>query len=587
MRVLLQLIINGYDAFDRFLVRGWMAVRVQACRGWRLCDRYALWPATLYWRRWSPPVIRVASPLRERVAVLAARIPLCVWLAALALLTAGVSAGVWTLGPAGLLVRLRFPDYEIPRLLGQVSVRVHLITLVRLASVVTGVGAAAALLAFVRHAAILWVLKAAAAAYALLVSLLLYLVWRAPAVLYALDPDLFPGPSRNEVWVAGTLRLLLLVLPALAFLLVLVRRDVANHYRRETFTAATLGDRIWRNLRTHGQDPRYRKALYKAFNLHLLVILVLPFLLSWAGCRMRPYGIPKGSGVTAIQMVKVVQKQEKVEERKYVFDRETAISFYVPKIDESEVFEDVSKLTEHTYTAQEVGRLGAGGGTTGGWPHGMEDAKVRFIRLQYNGGSWDQNMGYGSDYNMLLVFRELTGFNIWHETESIRIPQLGRFPRRRAPPFVYLAGGYQGGIQLSQTEVKMLRDYCLRMGGMIFADNGGGYFDREFRAAMRQVFPELPMVEIPNDDVIFEAPFRFPNGAPPLWHISGTQAMGIKYRGRWVLFYHQGNMGAAWRDGHSDAQPAVVSQAYQLGINIIAYSFNQYMQINFGGSIPR
>jgi len=582
-----QSIVQVYNAFDRVMVVAWRGFWHLACRFWRQVNRFALTPAWRVWRRCAPTVRRVADAVMTGWVTLSDRLPLGIKTAALSLLAAAVGFGIWKAGSAGILQGIGFPEYEIPRLAADITITIHLVTIGRLAVLVMAISLLAALLSPLRLRLTLWGLKASAAGYTLLVGMLLFLVFRAPGLLHMCDPELFSGPARNEVWVTGTVRLLVLLVFAFAYLLVLVRRSTSNYFRRESSPVTMIGDRLWLNLRTHGRDPRYRKALYLALQAHVFVILILPFLLSWSGCRMRPYGVPKGSGVPAVQAMKVVRQQKKVEEQKYVFDMNTAISFYVPKIDESEVFDEVSKLTEQTYTAQEVGRLGAGGGTSGGWPDGMENAKVRFIRLQYGGGSWNQNMGYGADYNMLLVFREITGFNIWHETESIRIPQLKQFPRRRAPPFVYLAGGYEGGISLSRTEINTLREYCLKMGGMIFADNGGGSFDPQFRRAMQQVFPELAMVDIPDDDVIFQAPFGFPNGAPPLWQISGSRAMGIKDRGRWVVFYHQGNMGAAWRDGHSDANRSVVSQAYQMGVNVIAYSFNQYMQINFGGSIPR
>jgi hypothetical protein len=77
-------------------------------------------------------------------------------------------------------------------------------------------------------------------------------------------------------------------------------------------------------------------------------------------------------------------------------------------------------------------------------------------------------------------------------------------------------------------------------------------------------------------------PFLFPNGAPPLWHHSGMRAMGLKYNGRWVVFYHQGDLNDAWQTGHSGAAPHLADQAYKLGINIINYSFNQYYERHFG-----
>ena len=56
--------------------------------------------------------------------------------------------------------------------------------------------------------------------------------------------------------------------------------------------------------------------------------------------------------------------------------------------------------------------------------------------------------------------------------------------------------------------------------------------------------------------------------------------MGVKYKGRWIVFYHQGDINDAWKDGHSGASAGLARQAYKLGINIMHYSFTQYMQIN-------
>ncbi len=587
MRQMLNMILSAYDAFDRALVCMWARLLTLLQSAWACVNRRLVPPLMRGWRAGQPRLVRLARRLGSPVARLMPRIPLGVGMTTAALLAAAIGMAVWRASHAELLIFLRFPDHDIARFISQTSILGLLLTIARLAPIVTLTALLAAVTASLRVPLALWLLQASAAGLALLTGTMQFLVWHAPGVAHAADPDGFPGHIRNEIWVNGTLIMLLLTIPTLLFLFVLILRDTAAYYRRGRSIPVCLGDRIWRNLVTHGRDPQYRRAQYWSIFLHLFLIIILPFLLTLWGCRMRPYGIPKGSGVMAVQLVQVQQQQEKQEERRYIFDMDTAISFYVPKIDDSEVFEEVAKLTAHTYTVQESGALGDGGGTTGGWPHGMEDARVRFIRLQYSGGSWDQNMGYGADYNMLLAFRQITGFNIWHETESIRIADLRRFPRRRAPPFVYLAGGYQGGMNLSNAEIRTLRHYCLDMGGMLFADNGGGRFNQDFRSAMQQIFPDLPLVEIPHDDGIFQAPFRFPNGAPPLWHISGTQAMGVRHRGRWVVFYHQGNMGAAWRDGHSDAADHVVAQAYQMGINLIAYSFTQYMRINFGGSIPR
>jgi hypothetical protein len=145
---------------------------------------------------------------------------------------------------------------------------------------------------------------------------------------------------------------------------------------------------------------------------------------------------------------------------------------------------------------------------------------------------------------------------------------------------VYITG--RGSVSISSAEARTLRWYCLEEGGMNFADNGGAFFDTSFRRLIRRVFPEKSWVDIASDDIIFRQPFIFPNGAPPLFHHSGNRALGIKHNGRWVVFYHQGDINDAWKTGHSGVSEPVAAAAYRMGVNVIHYSFTQYMAIHHG-----
>ena len=132
----------------------------------------------------------------------------------------------------------------------------------------------------------------------------------------------------------------------------------------------------------------------------------------------------------------------------------------------------------------------------------------------------------GADYNFLITFRELTGFMIAEKTEAIDIAALKRFPKHRAPPFIYLTGSQN--ISLSQSEIKILRWYLLEEGGMIFADNGGGSFNNAFRSVMKCVLPQKPWIDIANDDIIYRQPYGYTQGAPPLWHqVEGNRDLEI------------------------------------------------------------
>jgi len=184
-------------------------------------------------------------------------------------------------------------------------------------------------------------------------------------------------------------------------------------------------------------------------------------------------------------------------------------------------------------------------------------------------------MGRGGDYNLLLKFKEITGLNIADNTEHKEISRLVRFRKGRAPPFVYMTG--RGGISLSAGDMNILRYYCLVEGGMIFADCAGGSFDRSFHLMCRRLFPDKQLAGIPDDDPLYKNPFSFPNGAPRLWGRGASRPMGIKHKGRWVVYYHPGRMGDAWKTGHSGASQAVANQAYKLGINVMYYSFTRYL----------
>jgi hypothetical protein len=188
-------------------------------------------------------------------------------------------------------------------------------------------------------------------------------------------------------------------------------------------------------------------------------------------------------------------------------------------------------------------------------------------------------MGKSGDYNLLIRFNQLTGLPIASETEAREIDRLARFPKKRAPPFVFITGS--GGLRISNSEARILRNYCEVEGGMLFIDCGGGHFGRSVRQMLAKVFPGKSLVDIPNDDPIYQQPFLFPDGAPRFWHHDGNRALAIRHEGRIVAFYHPGDIKDAWKDGHSGVDPVVADQAYKLGVNVIYYAFNQYYRRHY------
>lgn len=358
-------------------------------------------------------------------------------------------------------------------------------------------------------------------------------------------------------------------------------------WRRSTMTffarapvedGPAVGDRLLEDIRTHGRDPEFRKSLLNSGGLHLFVIVLLPLLLQLTGC-VEPYRVPQGSGDPVVALVQVVQP-ERVEKQRIVLNPESTIYLHIPDLDDSEVMREVEQMSQVTYQADvaaTTGRMGRGGGTEGGWPDGMEDGLVRFIRLEYNGDGWDNAMGPGedADVNFLREFHRITGFPVRERAESHPIRLLARYDPGFAPPFVFMTG--HGGINIPQRDIAILREY-LEGGGLLFASAGSPQWDRNFRALMRALFPGEPLRTISHDDPIFQMPYTFPHGAPPLWHHGGNQSMGIRRGGRWVVFYHPGDIQDAWRTGYSGLSADLARRAFEMGVNVIYYAFTNYLE---------
>lgn len=329
-----------------------------------------------------------------------------------------------------------------------------------------------------------------------------------------------------------------------------------------------LPARKWRRPSTRRDDVLENSAA-RSVIIHALIIFGPFILLRW-GCIL-PYLLPPGGGENVVQK-KVQVKVQKKKKIKYIVNPLSPIYFTTPKIEDIDM-----KIDQDTTHAYKPGQLGAGKAKGKGPGYGGPGGgKVRFIRLQYRGGDWDQDMGINSDMNLLLEFFKRTGIPVWNHTESIPISFLNKFPKNQKPPFVYITGG--GGIDLTKTEQEALRNYLIKDGGMLFADNGGGSFDSSFKRLIHRVLPEYDLVVIPHDDEIFQTPYELLDGAPPLWHHSGNEVLGVWHRGRWIVFYHQGDLGDAWKTGHSGTTKEAAELAYQTGINVIHYAITRYMQ---------
>lgn len=341
---------------------------------------------------------------------------------------------------------------------------------------------------------------------------------------------------------------------------------------------AMRGDAVLEDLRTHGRDARARRSAYTSVLAHILVIFVIPWLLAIRGC-IEPFSVPQGpGGVETVATVKPKMIKKPVKKKKLLLAKNSAIIWQVPDLfDKTEAHEMMEEQTKLTYVATgESGKIGKKGGKEGGWPEGMKDAVVRFPRLNHGGPGWDDGMDDSmADVNFLREFGRVTGFKTATRGEALTVAQLKSLPNDGFPPFLYVTGNGSMG-SYSPADCKVLREYCLG-GGMLIGDAGSDAFNLSFRQLLSRIFPDKRLIDIADDDVIYHQPTSFPDGAPSFWHHGGDRALGVKHEGRWIVFYHPGDMNDAWKSqGYSDVTSEMRHNAMQLGINLVAYAFNSW-----------
>ncbi|MBI2190865.1 MAG: DUF4159 domain-containing protein [Planctomycetes bacterium] len=337
-----------------------------------------------------------------------------------------------------------------------------------------------------------------------------------------------------------------------------------------------------------GPDHRFSESNAWSFAVHAGVIfgpIVLAFILGLFGC-LQPYKLPFGGGDRPMgtkQQQKKITKVKKIK-KKYLVNPYSSVVFATIKPDMMDL--KLEEDTLHPWTGVGGGGGGGRGGGQGGaglpgYGGGVGGGVVRFIRIQHNGPDWDRNMKLDGDSLLLAEFHKRTRIPVAAKTESVTIEQLEKFPKKFTPPFIYVTGRKPFGVD--SREARILQEYLLKRGGLIFGDSPGESFQGSFRGMVSRVLgSRAQWVDIPDDDEIYTCYYMLDRGAPPLWHHDGNRALGVKHQGRWIVFYHPGDLGDAWKVGHSGASPESVEAAYQMGCNVMHYSFIKYIAFHRG-----
>jgi uncharacterized protein DUF4159 len=201
-------------------------------------------------------------------------------------------------------------------------------------------------------------------------------------------------------------------------------------------------------------------------------------------------------------------------------------------------------------------------------PFKPEEPSLRLALLKYNGGGdWYANPT--SLTNLAEFCNSALGTELNPDYATVEVGSADLFNY----PFLHLTG--HGNIVFSPAEAENLRNYLIG-GGFLHADDNYG-IDPYLRVALKQVFPELTLVELPFEHEIYKQKFKFPNGLPKVHEHDGKapQGFGLIYEGRLVVFYtFECDLGDGWEDPdvHKDP-PDVRQKALQMGANIVSYAF--------------
>ncbi len=197
-------------------------------------------------------------------------------------------------------------------------------------------------------------------------------------------------------------------------------------------------------------------------------------------------------------------------------------------------------------------------------------ASMKLALLKYNGGGdWYANPT--ALPNLARYCNRVLGTNLNPEYATVEVGSAELFNY----PFVHMTG--HGNVVFSDAEAENLRNYLIA-GGFIHIDDNYG-MDPYVRTALKKVFPELQLVELPWEHEIYKQQYKFDNGLPKIHKHEGEapQGFGIMWEDRLVVFYSfESDLGDGWEDPDVHKDPEELRQkALQMGANIVKYAFQQ------------
>ncbi len=198
---------------------------------------------------------------------------------------------------------------------------------------------------------------------------------------------------------------------------------------------------------------------------------------------------------------------------------------------------------------------------------GAQQMKLALL-IYGGGGDWYANPTALKNLAVYCNQQLYTKFSLQEAQVEVGSPEIFNYP------FIHMTG--HGRWVLNPAEAQNLRKY-LEAGGFLHIDDNYG-MDQYVRPALKQVFPELELVELPFSHPIYHQKFNFTNGVPKIHEHDNKppKGYGLIYKGRLVCFYSvETDLGDGWEDPevHNDNNAKHI-EALQMGANLVQYAFN-------------
>ena len=141
--------------------------------------------------------------------------------------------------------------------------------------------------------------------------------------------------------------------------------------------------------------------------------------------------------------------------------------------------------------------------------------------------------------------------------------------------YFYMTG--HGNIKFTSKEILILRQH-LQNGAFLHVDDNYG-LDKSFRKAVKELFPDKDLIELPPNHPIFNCYYTFDNGLPKIHEHDNKppQALGIFHEKKLILLYtYESDLGDGWEDGNVHNNPESIRlNALKMGANIVIYNLIQ------------